>query len=229
MFVNNNDFINITVFYKKLKAHYIAYSKNDFENKISEEEKKKFSSVNIKMRTLTWGLYNQINESATTKEKEWNYRLYKENKLKSIIIDWDVKIKNEKGELVSVPVNQDSIMNMAPEVAEIILSEYDEIMSINDDEERKVMGQVHNFIMNGRGASTVARAIMENDLIEEHHWLPQDIANIPYKSLMMYYLIRRTKVGARDAKQQVEAIKKQENDRGKKASGHTAPRTPKRR
>jgi len=69
------------------------------------------------------------------------------------------------------------------------------------------MGQVHNFIMNGRGASGVARAIMENDLIEEHHWLPQDIAKIPYKSLMMYYLIRRTKINARDAKQQVQSIK----------------------
>lgn len=71
---------------------------------------------------------------------------------------------------------------------------------------------------------------MENDLIEEHHWLPQDIARIPYKSLMMYYLIKRTKVGARDAKRQVDAIKKQEIDRGAKASGHKAPpRTPRRR
>jgi len=89
---------------------------------------------------------------------------------------------------------------------------------------------VHNFVMNGRGAPAIARAIMENDLIEEHHWLPQDIAKIPYKSLMMYYLIRGAKSNARENKARVDEIKRKELDKDKKASGHptTAPRTKRR-
>ncbi len=141
MFIDQNDNINITVYYKKSGHHYVAYSKKDFESKIKEELRGKYSSVTIQMRTLTWGLYNNINESAVIKanngERDWNYKLYKENKLKSIIVGWDAKKKNEKGELVPVPLTQEVIMSMAPEIAEIALSEYDSIMSLDDEDEKK--------------------------------------------------------------------------------------------
>jgi hypothetical protein len=92
------------------------------------------------------------------------------------------------------------------------------------------MGQVHNFVMNGRGAPAIARAIMENDLIEEHHWLPQDIAKIPYRQLMMYYLIRRAKSNAMENKRKVDEVKRKEMERGEKASGHpTTSKTIRRR
>jgi len=142
MFIDVNDNVNVTVYYRKVGMHYIALSAKEFENKITDEDnKKKFSSVTVQMRTLTWGLYNQINEAAVVKtnnsDRDWNYKLYKENKLKSIIVSWDAKRKNEKGDLVPVPVNQDAITNMAPEIAEIILSEYDNIMSLDEDDEKK--------------------------------------------------------------------------------------------
>jgi hypothetical protein len=139
MFIDANDYIDITVYYKKTGAHYVAYNQKDFEKKVATDEaKKKFSSVAVKMRTLTWGLYNNINEAAVIKtnnsDRDWNYRLYKENKLKSVIMGWDAKRKNEKGELVPVPVNNETITSMAPEIAEIILSEYDTVMSLDDEE-----------------------------------------------------------------------------------------------
>ena len=56
----------------------------------------------------------------------------------------------------------------------------------------------------------ISKAIIENDLIEEFHWLPQDIAKIPYKSLQTFYTIRREKVYARQAKAERDAKKKEQ-------------------
>ena len=138
MFIEQSDHIEVTIYYKESGAHYIAYNKKDFESKVKEESKAKFATVTLQMKPLTWGLYNNINEAAVIRtvsgDRDWNYKLYKENKLKTIIIGWDAKRKNEKGDLVPVPVNQEAIMNMAPEIAEIALSEYDAVMSLDEDE-----------------------------------------------------------------------------------------------
>jgi len=44
-----------------------------------------------------------------------------------------------------------------------------------------------------KGSTTpaVKRAIIETELIEEFHWLPQDVRKIPYKDLQIFYIIRR--------------------------------------
>ena len=55
--------------------------------------------------------------------------------------------------------------------------------------------------------SALMRKIIETDLIEEHHWLPQDIAKIPYKNLQYYHLIRRMRRDATNQRPQIEAMK----------------------
>lgn len=72
--------------------------------------------------------------------------------------------------------------------------------------------------MNGRGASSTSKAIIENDLIEEHHWLPQDIAKIPYRSLQMMYVVQRSKNQARQAKQGLDALRQDQKNKSQ-ASG----------
>ena len=37
------------------------------------------------------------------------------------------------------------------------------------------------------------RDLVEASLVEAHHWLPQDIAKIPYKDLQTYLLIENQK------------------------------------
>lgn len=59
----------------------------------------------------------------------------------------------------------------------------------------------------GRSASAVSRSIIENDLIEEFHWLPQEIEKIPYKKLKMFYLIRREKSAARQTKAALDEMR----------------------
>jgi hypothetical protein len=39
-----------------------------------------------------------------------------------------------------------------------------------------------------------------NDLIEEFHWLPQDVAKIPYRKLQEFLIVRREKNNARNAR-----------------------------
>jgi hypothetical protein len=49
--------------------------------------------------------------------------------------------------------------------------------------------------MSGVGTCTPAtnRMMMEYDMVEKYHWLPQDIKKIPYKDLQMLSLISRQK------------------------------------
>jgi len=62
------------------------------------------------------------------------------------------------------------------------------------------------------------RKIIETELINEHHWLPQDIAQIPYRDLQMYSVIRRQMDEAAHQRPQVEAIKSQNQAIAKSSS-----------
>jgi len=53
----------------------------------------------------------------------------------------------------------------------------------------------------------VSRKIVETELIEEYHWLPQDIAKIPYKRLQEHFLIKRQKNANAAQKMQVQKFK----------------------
>lgn len=78
---------------------------------------------------------------------------------------------------------------------------------------------MYAYIMGkGRSTSAVTRTIIENDLIEDYHWLPQDIAKIPYRKLQEFFLIRREKHNARNAKVAVEEFKDKMNAPAQKAA-----------
>ena len=59
------------------------------------------------------------------------------------------------------------------------------------------------FTGKGKCTPAIKRAIIEEELIEEYHWLPQDIKRIPYKELQMMYLIRRQKHQSQNESQQL--------------------------
>lgn len=211
MFVDPHEIIEIEVFYKKDGRRYKAYEREDFELlDLSKEEKEKYTMATIQTRQLTWGLHNSLKRYATVHYKEnnkvkeeWNNRLYREKKLKKIILGWDVK----NGDKI-VPVTPQNIINLAPEVGEAILRAYDRDAYISDLEEKKIAGQINSYIMsNGRSSSGASEAITESDLIEQFNWLPQDIARIPYKNLQMLYLVMNEKRRARSSKVEVDALK----------------------
>jgi hypothetical protein len=140
MFVDPNELIEIKVFYKKIGRHYVVTPESEYLL-LDDEDKAKYKCLTARVRELTWGLYNDLNEDSVMKDmsgnRQWNYKLYKENKLRKILVAWDAKRTKENGESVPIPVNEESIKNLVPDIAEYILSTYDTIMFVSEDEEKK--------------------------------------------------------------------------------------------
>ena len=63
-----------------------------------------------------------------------------------------------------------------------------------------------------KGSTTPAikRAIIEMELIEEFHWLPQEVKKIPYKDLQEFYIIRRQQRETVHQRQALRAMSQQE-------------------
>ena len=76
----------------------------------------------------------------------------------------------------------------------------------------------HFFKGRGRTKGSVApaikRAIIEMELIDEFHWLPQDIEKIPYKQLQLFYIIRRQQRESANEKQQLDRQIQESKSRG---------------
>jgi len=109
---------------------YVAYGKSIFKDNVkTEEEQKKFKVLNIDMKLLTWEMFNILQDTATAYDIEgrthFNYRSYKENKLKKLIVRWDAVTTDKEGKSIPVQVDESHIMQLSPSIAEAILSEYD--------------------------------------------------------------------------------------------------------
>ena len=213
MFTQDADIINITLYYKKNKHGYIVLSRGEFSG-INEDEKIKYSELNIKMKNLTWEFYNVLQDI----NDEEGFKKYKEKKLKKLIVSWDATVNND-GITTKIPVSDDNIMRLHPEIAENILRIYDSEVFVDEAGEKKIAGNVYSYVM-GKGKSTsgITRSIIENDLIEEFHWLPQDIAKIPYRKLQEFFIIRREKNHARNAAKAVAQFKAEASASSKRGS-----------
>ena len=142
MFIDDEELIEAEVFYKKEGRHYLAYNTEIFKNMdLSEEEQKEYTKLTVKLKPLTWGLYNELQEAAMVSDnlgnRKWNYKAFKENKLRGIIAKWDAKIKDDEDKLVIAPINPKTIRAIAPDIAEVIINTYDQITLIDEDEEKK--------------------------------------------------------------------------------------------
>jgi len=143
MFIDKTDLVVLKIFYRKSGRNFIAYTEDSFKKaKLSDEKKEKYKTVEIKMKPLTWDLYNELQDSSwvndpETNQRKFNYRQYKENRLKKLIVEWDAKKPNAKGELEPIPVSEENIMSLSPDIAESILEAYDIVSTLTDDEEKK--------------------------------------------------------------------------------------------
>ena len=136
MFVKENATIDIKVYYKKLVHKYTAYTEKEFDSiDISTQDKEEFKVVNLKMREMTWGLYNELQDKAMIEDgsgnRHFNFKLYKENRLIKLIKEWDAKRDDGK----PVLVNQNMISHLAPSIAEAILRAYDDVSVLNKEME----------------------------------------------------------------------------------------------
>lgn len=65
------------------------------------------------------------------------------------------------------------------------------------------------YFGSGSNVPAITRKIVESELIEQHHWLPQDIAKIPYKRLQEHFLIIKQKNVVMQSKANVQKFKQQ--------------------
>ena len=152
MFVQDDDLVDIVIYWRQVGYNYEAHTNSEFkklkaagEKEIKSEEDRlnfenkmsKFKILNVKMKILTWGLYNDLQEnamvvSAVTGDRHFNLKMYKEQRLKRLLTNWDAL--NKEGKPVSI--SDGSIAHLAPDIAETILRGYDE-MSFLDEEQEK--------------------------------------------------------------------------------------------
>ena len=142
MFINEEELIPVIVHYRKSGHQFIAYPDVRFtQEKMSEELRKKFKKLTVQMKPLTWGMYNNLQDSATIDTEEGKrrfvYKIYKENRLKTLIMKWDATNVNAAGEIVAVPPTEDNILKLSPDIAEAILESYENASLMTNEDEKK--------------------------------------------------------------------------------------------
>jgi len=142
MFVKNNDLIEIKIYYKQNKHKFLALTSVDVNTRIkakkmSEEQVKEFNLLTVNMQQLTWGAYNELQNIASkisnNGDKYFDYKTYKEERLKRLIKTWDAK--DEKGNII--PVNEANIMSLVPVIGDTIVKAYDEENYYDEETEKK--------------------------------------------------------------------------------------------
>ena len=144
MFVSQDDVVEIKIYYIKRGRFYEAFTRGEYEEEKAslKKQRKKFdegeySLLKVKMLELTWGLYNELHESALVTdskgEKNFNYKAFKEGKLLRLIKEWDAKDPKTGYQAVCDEVN---IKSLSPNIAEAILRGYDEENMMSEETEK---------------------------------------------------------------------------------------------
>lgn len=142
MFITEESTVDVIIYYKKIGFHFLSFGESEFKlSDLTDEDKSTFKKITIKMKQLTWGLYNDLQEGAIDIDHEgnrrFNYKKYKELRLIKLISSWDATAADVNGKEVPVKVSEKSIKCLAPQVAESIINTYDEIMYLSEAEEKK--------------------------------------------------------------------------------------------
>jgi len=136
IFIEDTELIDIKVYYKKSGHNYKAYTDSELKDlKLKEETRKKYQCLNLKMKPMTWALFNDFQDKAMVEspsgERYFNFKVYKENKIKELVREWDAK-KDDK----PAQVDPNALSKLAPAIAETILRAYDEVSLLDEDEEK---------------------------------------------------------------------------------------------
>lgn len=143
MFIDNNDIVEVKIHYKKDGFKYLALtdtevSKRIKNKKLTEDQvEKEFQTLVVNMSVLNWGSYNRFQDLATLTnekgERYFDYKVYKEQRLQSLIKSWNAKDSEGK----DVSVTPKSIMMLAPTIGDAIVRGFDEASYYDEEEAKK--------------------------------------------------------------------------------------------
>lgn len=135
MFIESGGEIHISLYYKRASNGTVRVE-TDLKM-IPEKERDKYIKAEFSLKPLTWKQHNDIQRSAMVNRgpgvgTELDWVLYKERKLCEVLVGWDAKDKNDK----PIPVKEEHIFKLSPQIAEVLLQEFDKA-SVMGEEERK--------------------------------------------------------------------------------------------
>jgi hypothetical protein len=142
MFVKEQETIDIKVYYKQSGHRFLALTPKEIEQRIKDHKLTKsqleedFKVLTVTMEVLSWGDYNKFQDLATVLDnngdRRFNYKLYKEMRLKKLIRGWDAL--DDEGKVI--PANEKNIMSLVPSIGDAIVRSYDD-ESFYDEESEK--------------------------------------------------------------------------------------------
>jgi polyphosphate kinase 2 (PPK2 family) len=134
MFIEKDGEIKVELHVRKFRNGAVRVEQRIED--VAEKDRAAFEKVCFTMRPLTWRQHNEIQRAATVTRpgmgSDLDWVTYKERKLCTVLVGWDAKGKDGK----PIPVSDDNVLKLAPQVAETLLSEFDQA-TIMGDEERK--------------------------------------------------------------------------------------------
>lgn len=134
MFIEKDGIIKIELYVKKFRNGSVRVEQH-LED-VAEADRHLFEKVTFTMKPLTWRQHNEIQRAATVTKpglgSDLDWVTYKERKLCTVLTGWDANTKDGK----PIPVTDENILRLSPQVAELLLNEFDHA-TVMGDEERK--------------------------------------------------------------------------------------------
>jgi hypothetical protein len=145
LFVDNSDTVEVKVYYRSKNKRCQALTEDEFEKIKNKNQKERdeaafkeeaFSKIVLNMKQLSWGLYNELQESSTESveggERVFNYRLYRERKFEKLLVAWDAKDASGN----AAQVTSSMIRKLPPEIPDTALRGYDTVSFLDKDSEK---------------------------------------------------------------------------------------------
>jgi hypothetical protein len=143
MFIKDSDCVEVKIYYKQNGYKFLALTEKDIAERIKEKKltgaqlKEDFEILTVQMSILSWGAYNELQDRASKLtaqgERYFDYKAYKEERLKTLVKSWSAK--DDEGN--PVPVTQDTVMELVPSIGDAIVKGYDEASFYDEDAEKK--------------------------------------------------------------------------------------------
>jgi hypothetical protein len=196
-----NDLITIDLWCREKKGTY-KVEIVDRQEDVPKSQEDEWTLVRFFMKPLTWKLHTDLIRAATIAKRvksmggkgkgtmvdEIDWSLYRQNKALLSIDSWN--IVDEDGN--KIPVSDDAIMSMHPDVLERLLDRYDSTVLVTKARERALMMKTFKYYQSVYGGSGNVEAppeVVELSLMEKFHWTPQQIAEIPYRKIQELFII----------------------------------------
>ena len=195
----SRDLINIDLWCREPGGYRVEVARS--LDDVPEGQRDGWRRVRFGMRPLTWKLHTDMVRAATTHRRvrgmggrgkgttvdEVDWALYRQEKALRTIASWDI---TEDGK--AVPVRDDTIMAMHPELMEALLDKYDSMVLVTKEREKALILKAFKYyqaVYKGSKSVDAPPEVVELSLMEKFSWTPQQIAEIPYGKIQELFIL----------------------------------------